>query len=335
VRKGADEEDGVTISKETKKKTGARVPAGRTALCTRPLGARRRTAVLPGGRRRTGVLLGAALLSALLLAALFVTGCGIGTGPTQTLNVDEPLGSAAVTDVTVSMGAGKLSIEPGATGLVSGTIRYNVERWKPVVERTDSSVAIKQSTSKSLSGAASDVVNDWQLKLGSAPIRLAVTAGAYEGTYELGGLSLQKLSIKDGASKTKVTFSSPNPSQMDSLSYETGASSVTLAGLADANFKNLSFKGGAGSFILDFSGQLRTDSACSISAGVGSVHIIVPAGTAAKVTVKGKLTNVTQEGTWTATGKTYATPAVGGAQQGKVLSITVNMDLGSLTLTAS
>jgi hypothetical protein len=235
----------------------------------------------------------------------------------------------------VSMGAGKLGIQPGGAGLVSGIIRYNVEAWKPQVERTDSSVTIKQGTTKGLSGAASNLVNDWQLKLGNAPIKLAVTAGAYEGTYELGGLSLQALSIKDGASKTNVTFSSPNPSQMETLVYETGASTVTLTGLADANFKKMDFKGGAGSFTLDFSGKLRTSGSVNVQAGVGSLHIVVPAGTAAKVVVQGKLNNITQEGTWTAAGKTYSSPAAEGKQQGAVLTINVNMDLGSLVLIAS
>jgi len=267
-------------------------------------------------------------------AALPATGCGIGTGPTQELKVDEALGSAAVTDVTVSMGAGKLSIQPGAAGLASGLIRYNVEAWKPQIVRTDSAVSIKQGTTKGLSGVATDVVNDWALELGGAPMRLAVTAGAYQGTYELGGLSLQRLSIKDGASKTTVAFSSANPSQMESLTYETGASSVMLTGLADANFKKMQFKGGAGSFTLDFSGQLRSDGFVAIEAGVGSVHIIVPSGTAAKVIVKGKLTDVNQEGAWTAADKTYTTPPVGTKQQGKLLTITVSMDLGSLTLSS-
>lgn len=271
-------------------------------------------------------------LLAVLGAAWSITGCGIGTGPTQELKVDEPLGSAAVTDVTVSMGAGKLSIQPGASGLASGLIRYNVEAWKPAVARSDSALTIKQGTTRGLSGLATNVVNDWQLKLGGAPVRLAVTAGAYQGSFELGGIPLQRLSVKDGASKTTVSFSSPNPSQMESLTYETGASSVTLTGLGDANFKEMAFKGGAGSFVFDFSGKLRTDGSATITAGVGSVHIIVPATAAAKVIVKGKLTDVHQEGSWTAAAKTYTTAAASGAQKGKLLTINVSMDVGSLTL---
>ena len=276
-----------------------------------------------------------AILTFLVAAAagLVVTGCGIGIGPTQTFKVDEKLGAAAVTDVTVSMGAGTLDIGSGASGLVSGAITYNVEKWKPEVVRTDSAVAIKQGTTKGLSGVGTGVINDWKLKLGVSPVRLTVTAGAYEGTYELGGLSLQKLSIKDGAAKTHVNFASANPSQLETLSYETGASTVTLSGLADANFKKLRFKGGAGSFTFDFSGELRTSGSVTIDSGASNVHIIVPSGTAAKVVVKGKLTDVTQEGTWTAADKTYTTPGAA-SSGGKLLTITVNMDVGGLTLTS-
>ena len=270
---------------------------------------------------------------ALALATVLMAGCGIGLGPTQEVTINEPLGSAAVTDVVLGMGAGKLTVQPGADGLASGLISYNVPAWKPVVTRTDSSLTIKQGSTKGLPGVGSDIVNDWNLKLGSPPLRLTVTAGAYEGSYDLGGLSLQKLSIKDGASKSNVTFSAPNLSQMESLTYDTGASSVTMTGLGDANFKKLDFKGGAGSFTLDFSGQLRTSGAANITAGVGTVHIIVPSATAAKVQVKGALSSVTHEGAWVITNKTYATPAAGGGQQGKLLTITVDMSVGSLTLT--
>lgn len=287
------------------------------------------------GRKRTTVTAVATALALVVAATVgfMVTGCGIGIGPTQTFDINEKLGGAAVSDVTVSMGAGTLDIGSGASGLVSGTVTYNVEKWKPEIVRGDSSVAVKQGTTKGLDGVGTDVVNDWKLKLGAATIRLAVTAGAYEGTYELGGLALQKLSIKDGAAKTHVNFASANLSQLETLSYDTGASAVTLSGLADANFKKLEFNGGAGSFTFDFSGDLRTSGSVTIDSGAGKVHIIVPSGTAAKVVVNGKLTDVTQEGTWTAADKTYSTPAAA-SSGGKLLSITVNMDVGSLTLTA-
>jgi hypothetical protein len=271
---------------------------------------------------------------ALLVTVAFAVSCSIGLdiGPTQELAIDEPLGSAAVTDVQIAMGAGNLSVGPGATGLASGVIRYNVDAWKPVVVRTDKKLTIEQGKRGGLESLGGDVVNDWQLQLGGAPMRLQVSAGAYEGTYDLGGLTLQDLSIKDGASKTEVSFDSANPGQMQRLLYETGASTVNLTGLANANFRTLEFTGGAGSYTLDFSGQLRTDGIARVEAGVGTVTIVVPAGTAARVTVEGSLTDVSLEGDWTTTGKTSSTPAAQAGGQGKTLTVTVNMSVGTLKL---
>ena len=54
--------------------------------------------------------------------ALLLAGCGAKVGATEQMLVDEPLGSAAVTEVRLAMGDGKLALSPGAAGLVSGTI---------------------------------------------------------------------------------------------------------------------------------------------------------------------------------------------------------------------
>ena len=142
----------------------------------------------------------ASLIALLVVGmALLGAGCGVTIGPTQVLVIEEPLGGAAVTNIELDMGAGKLNLAPGSTGLVTGQIRYNVESWKPTVERSDSGVKIKQGSRKSLSGLGADIVNEWQLQLGSAPMRLDLSAGAYEGSYDLSGLVLQELTIKDGA----------------------------------------------------------------------------------------------------------------------------------------
>jgi hypothetical protein len=263
--------------------------------------------------------------------AVFAASCGVDVGVTQEVVVDEPLGSAAVTNVEVSMGAGTLTITPGAVGLASGTIRYNVESWKPTVTRGESSLVVKQGSQKGVSGLGTDVVNHWELELGKAPMRLKVSAGAYKGFYDLSGLTLQELVIHDGAARSQVMFNSPNPGQMTKLEYETGASTVELIGLANANFKSMGFKGGAGSYSMDFSGQLRTSANVKIDSGAGSMRIAVPAGTAARITVDGSLNDVNMEGTWTVTGKTYSTEAAKDTQA-KTLDITLKMNVGQVTL---
>jgi hypothetical protein len=279
-------------------------------------------------------------LAALVMVGpgLWLAGCGVHTGVIQQLGIDEPLGSAAITSVEIGMGAGTLIISPGAAGLASGTIRYNVADWKPTVTRGEDSLVIKQGSQKSLSGLGSKIVNEWTLQLGEAPIKLKISAGAYEGSYDLSGLTLLGLQIKDGASRAKVMFNAVNPGQMESLDYETGASTVTLLGLANANFKSMSFKGGAGSYSLDFSGQLRTDATVHAETDAGSIRVTVPATTVAKVTVSGSLNNVSTEGEWTVADGTYRTAAAAapaeGQTQGKSLNITVDLNVGSVTLVA-
>ena len=274
------------------------------------------------------------LLVAIVIVGLAAcsAGCTVETGVTQELVVDEPLGAAAVTEVELEMGAGDLTIAPGAVGLASGTIRHNVESWKPTVTRTDTRLTIKQGSQKGVSGLGSEIVNKWDLELGRPPMRLKISAGAYEGLFDLSGLTLQDLSIRDGASRTQVRFNSPNPGQMTDFSYKTGASTVTLIGLANANFKSMTFDGGAGTYSLDFSGQLRTDAGVRIKAAAGSVRIAVPKETAAQVTIDGTLNDIDVEGPWTVINRTYSTPAAGAQNQGKKLTVKVEIDVGSITL---
>ena len=255
------------------------------------------------------------------------------TGPTETLAINEPAPPAGtVMDVTLEMGAGKLDVQGGAAGLAEGQVQYNVAEWKPTVIRNDKSLTITQGQDNNganigLPGKGSQIVNDWALKLGSTPMSLTVNAGAYQGTLALGGLPLRSLSMHDGASNSKVTFDSANPEKMAELTYETGASTVSLTGLANANAQVIDFTGGAGDYELDFSGKLLQDLTVSVKAGVSSIRLIVPAGIAATVNVTGGLNNVNTDGNWTHTGDIYNQTG-----EGHSLTIQVDMGVGSLKL---
>jgi hypothetical protein len=288
-----------------------------------------RSAVVSSGRSLAGVVVASALLMGM---ALPLVGCGAKAGATETVVIDVPLASAAVTDVELVMGAGTLKVGSGATGLVSGTIRCNVEDWLPQIKRSDTRVLIQQKSRDAVSDAVSSTVNDWDLQLGKSPMRLSLVAGAYEGSFDLSGLTLQDLSIEDGAANTLIRFSSANPGQMERLRYKTGASTVSLLGLANANFKSMEFTGGAGTYSLDFSGQLRTKATARVVVGSGTVRIQVPVGTAAVVKVSGSQTAIDLQGEWVTKGTTHSSPAVEGAEDGKILTIELEMGTGTATL---
>ena len=280
----------------------------------------------------------ALLLSAAALAAASLA-CGINInipqltiGPTQTLAINEPVPDASLkqVDLAITMGAGKLSLTGGGNGLVDGQVSYNVADWKPTITHTGSSVSIDQGGMQNNVGlppSGSTIVNDWQLRLGSTPLALTVNAGAYQGTLSLGGVPLRSLAIHDGASNAKLTFDTANPQSMDSLTYDTGASTVSLLELANANTKAIDFTGGAGDYELDFSGNLQHDISATVKSGVSTVRLVVPQATAAKVNVSGGMNNVNTDGSWTQTGDSYTQ-----AGQGATITIDVEMGVGSLKL---
>lgn len=276
-----------------------------------------------------------ALITLIAVLALSTLACSItintptiraSTGPTETMTINEAAPTSGTPRLTVSMGAGKLNISGGGNNLVTGSVRYNVDQIKPTVTRSGNDVTVKQETER-FTSIGPDVVNDWTLELGTMPMELTVNAGAYEGTLDLTGVALRRLQINDGASKAKVIFSEQNKETMDSLTYKTGASQVTLQGLGYANFKELTFGGGAGSYTLDFSGKLQQDANVSVTGGVSSVKIIIPKGMRSAVTVTGGLNSVNPSGTWTVNDKTYES-----AGEGPLLTIKVDMGVGSLDL---
>jgi hypothetical protein len=253
-------------------------------------------------------------------------------GPTVSEAITVPFLSdpPATAEVRIEFGAGTLALAPGAEGyLISGEATYNVSELKPRLSVDGNRIRLSQGDRdiKALPALRNEIRNNWQLQFGNAPMELSIAAGAYSGDLELGGLAIQNLTIQDGAADNKVNFAQPNLAKMDSFRYETGASKVTLTGLANANFDELIFKGGAGEYLLDFSGELQHDARVSIDAGLSSLTLRVPPGTAARLSVEGGLTNVSVEGKWQARGKDYLI-----AGEGASLDITINLGAGNLRL---
>jgi hypothetical protein len=231
------------------------------------------------------------------------------------------------TRLTLSFGAGRLVLSPGAKNLVDGTAVYNVEDLKPRIQKSGSSIEIRQGDFKSLP-IFEDIRNEWDLKLNDTPLDLIVEAGAYEGNLELGGLALKSLTVQDGASHVDLSFTEPNQTEMSLLRYETGASDVELTGLANANFSTLTFSGGAGNYTLDFSGDLQRNAVVEIEAGLGNVRLVIPEDMDAIVTVEGAALNITHGSGWAQSGQKYTQKS-----SGPTLTIIVKMSAGNLVIT--
>ena len=277
------------------------------------------------------------IIVAILVLALASMACGFGidlperqkAGPEIEESISVAAPDSKQTRLTLSFGAGKLTLSPSSQGtnLVEGTALYNVDDLKPKIQKSGSSIEIRQGDFKSLP-RLNDIKNEWDLKLGDTPLDLMVQAGAYEGNLELGGLALKSLTVKDGASHVDLSFREPNQVEMSLLRYETGASEVKLSGLANANFSTLTFSGGAGNYTLDFSGELQRDAVVTVESGLGNLSLVVPEDVNAIVTVEGTALNVSSGSGWTQNGQKYTQSG-----SGPTLTILVKMAAGNLVIT--
>ena len=274
------------------------------------------------------------IVSAILVLAMASMACGfsvdlpnqVKAGPevTDKITVADP--KSDETRLSLSFGAGELKLSSGADGLVEGTALYNVKEMKPEVIKDGTNIEIKQGNFDGIP-PFNGMKNQWDLKLGSAPMDLTIDAGAYEGSMELGGLSLKSLTVKDGAASVNLSFSEPNLIEMSALAYSTGASEVKLSGLGNANFRKFDFDGGAGNYTLDFSGELQRDASVKVDTGLSDLTLIIPEGVDATLTMDGGLTDINLGSGWSQSGNVYSHEG-----SGPTLAIVINMGAGNVTV---
>ncbi|HXD10012.1 MAG TPA: toast rack family protein [Anaerolineales bacterium] len=275
------------------------------------------------------------IITAVLALALASMACGFSidlprqakVGPEIKDSITVAVPRSDETRLNITFGAGDLNLSSGAENLVDGTAIYNVKDLRPEVNTTDGNIEIKQGNFEGIP-PFDGMKNKWDLKLSSTPMDLTVTAGAYSGNYDLGGLALKSLTVKDGAAHVDLTFSQPNTTRMSVFRYETGASNVKLTGLANANFNNMTFSSGAGDYTLDFTGELKRDATVNLSSGLSNLIVVIPEDVNAEVTVEGALANVSTGSGWSQNGNLYSQ-----AGSGPTLTFIVKMGAGNLTLT--
>ena len=102
---------------------------------------------------------------------------------------------------------------------------------------------------------------------------------------------------------------------------------LRFSNLGNANFRSLTFQGGAGSYELDFSGQMQEDATVLVQVGLSNLTISVPDDLDVRVRVEGGLSNISTRGSWGQSGGAYTHDG-----SGPELDITIKMGAGNLTL---
>lgn len=126
--------------------------------------------------------------------------------------------------------------------------------------------------------------NSWSMKFSDKlPISFDIELGMGKGEINLSGLKVKDLNLSTGASSVSLRFDEPNKSAIENITLETGLSKFKAYGLSNANFENLKFEGGVGSYLLDFEGKLNKEADVDIQIGLGSITIIIPEDIGAKI----------------------------------------------------
>jgi len=142
---------------------------------------------------------------------------------------------------------------------------------------------------------------------------------------------MKELVIKQGAGRAEFDFSAPNPQEMAALLVNSGAVGLHMKNLANANFAEMTFDGGAASYKFDFGGTLWRDAKAKISTSMALVEIRIPSSTAARVIENTVAASLDLGDGFMKKGGAFLTEA---ALTGKMplLTIRANVSLGTLSL---
>ncbi len=198
-----------------------------------------------------------------------------------------PLGEVDSLKVTIKFGAGKLDLISGQEDVFEGNFQYDKSILKPNIRYEilgeTGILTLSQSIKKDLS-LSFPYKNVWNLKLPSGvPLQLYINTATYSGDIDLTNLQIENFYLNSGASQTNIVFNQPNLIDLKNINIKTGASTIKMLGLANANFNEMNFTGGAGSYTFDFSGNLTKKSKVNIDAGAAKIILKIPSNMGAKI----------------------------------------------------
>jgi hypothetical protein len=268
-------------------------------------------------------------LPALLLVAAFTAGCGDGrarSGEWQTLSTQRQVAGEQNLVVDVEYAAGRFSVAPtDVQTLYAVDMRYDANVYRPATVYEAGRLRLGLEGGGSVRGRN---IGDGFLRLGVNPAvatALDLRFGAVVAEIELGGLSLQRVSVQTGASETRITVAEPNRLEAERVRIEAGAARLQARQLGNLNAAALSVSGGVGDILLDFSGAWQRDMTATIDVGLGALTLQFPRGLGVRISRSGALSGFDGQ-ELVRRGNVYYTEGFDAAE--RKLEITLNAAVG-------
>ena len=184
-------------------------------------------------------------------------------------------------------GIGELNLGYGEDNVLKGYFHYKNSLLKPQIHydilEKKGFLDLSQSITKNI-GSIFSLQNVWDLKLpANIPLKININAATYNGNIDLSNLQVEEFILITGASSTNILFNQMNKINLKNIHIKTGASTLNISGLSNANFDRMDFDGGAGLYTFDFSGNLRKKSKIKINAGAAKVVLKIPSAFGARI----------------------------------------------------
>jgi hypothetical protein len=257
--------------------------------------------------------------------------------PDTEINVAYP--AADNLDLRIALGACVVEARSGeAEGWIAGTCRDPTGKRAPIIRQEGQLVTItEEKPSYERIPAVFGGIPRYELEFGKnkeRPFVLTIETGASEFDLDLGGVPLKALTVRQGPGRFNLDFSAPNPQSMSWLEISSGAASMELENLANANFARMRLSAGAASYELDFGGRLSQPAEVMVETGLSGVEIAVPGSTAAEIVAETTVGSVDVGDGFTKREGAFLTGAAMAGEQ-PLLTIRAGVRLGALQIRAT
>jgi hypothetical protein len=235
----------------------------------------------------------------------------------------------------VQFGGGTLNVGAGApTSLYALDVAYDAARFQPVSTWDAGGTAVTLGLA-SLDNGSLGVGNGAQNQTANiqfsprVDLDLSLAVGAATSLVDLSDLRLSSLRIETGASQTEVRFSTLNPIRCTSAVLRAGVAELTVLGLGNSRCDRVSFEGGMGSVVLDYSGAWANNSALDATVAVGGLTLRIPRAVGVTITTDQFLASFQPAG-FTRQGNRYV--SANDATAGRHLTVTLATSFGGVTV---
>ena len=276
----------------------------------------------------------AAPFGVVLLAAV----TGVGTLPAQTLrsfSTTRQFHGEARLAATIVFAGGTLRVGAGAPGsLYTMQLEYDAERFQPIsrwdAARTEVTLGVADRDGGAIGVSSGNRKQGADIQFSPQPgLDLSMTIGAVQSVVDFGGLRLSSLVLETGASTVEVRFSKPNTIRCTAAVFRAGAAELNVVGLGNSRCDKVTYEGGVGSVLLDFTGAWAGNTELEATQAMGGLTLRIPRSVGVELTTEQFLATFQPAG-FTRQGNQYTSANYATAR--RHLDVTLTTSLGGVSV---